>query len=61
MKPQKANDLRALKPAELEQKLAEARENLRKLVIRKATRQLEDTVSVRVARRDIARIATLIG
>ena len=61
MKALKASDLRALKAEELVQKLDEARENLRKLTMRKATRQLEDTVSLRIARRDIARVTTLIN
>jgi len=60
MKPTKAKALRELGSAELEAKLRDAKENLFKLTLRKATRQLEDAVSVRVARRDVARINTIL-
>lgn len=61
MKSMKSNDLRNLKVEELTQKLGEARENVRKLGMRKVTRQLEDTVSVRIARREVARVTTIIS
>ena len=60
MKPLKASGLKELTAAELGAKLSEARDNLFKLKVRKETRQLEDVVSVRVARRDVARISTVL-
>ena len=61
MKPSKSKTLRELSPAELATKLRESRENLFKLRLRRETRQLEDAVSLRVARRDVARMLTLMG
>jgi len=60
MKPTKAKALRELGPVEIQAKLRDAKENLFKLSLRKATRQLEDAVSVRVARRDVARLNTIL-
>ena len=60
MKSIKASELKELNAQELEAKLAETRDNLFKLTVRKETRQLEDAVSVRVARRDVARVATVL-
>jgi large subunit ribosomal protein L29 len=61
MKPIKAKALRELTEAELAAKHREARENLFKLKLRRETRQLEDAVSLRVARRDVARFMSLMG
>lgn len=60
MKATKAKALRELGAAELEAKLRESKEGLFKLKLRKETRQLEDAVSVRVARRDVARVNTIL-
>jgi len=60
MKPTKAKSLRELGQVELEAKLRDSKENLFKLTLRKSTRQLEDAVSVRVARREVARISTIL-
>lgn len=60
MKPIKAKNLRELGAEEIKTKLAEAREGLFKLKLRKGSRQLEDGVSVRVSRRDIARMETVL-
>ena len=57
MKPLKANDLKELTAEELTAKLGEAQDNLFKLKVRKETRQLEDLGSLKVARRDVARIS----
>lgn len=60
MKSTKPSVLKELSVPELQGKLREARENFFKLQIRKETRQIDDMVSVRVARRDIARMLTII-
>ena len=60
MKAQKTSSLRDLKMPELEQKLEEVRENFFKLRVRKETRQLEDLASLRVARREVAKVETVL-
>jgi large subunit ribosomal protein L29 len=60
MKSSKPKALRELTQAEMATKLREARENLFKLRLRRETRQLEDAVSLRVARRDVARLMGLM-
>jgi large subunit ribosomal protein L29 len=60
MKPTKASALRELALPELQSKLREATENYFKLQLRKETRQMDDLVSVRVARRNLARLKTLL-
>jgi large subunit ribosomal protein L29 len=59
MKQSKTKDLRELTVEDLKKKAAEARENLFKLRLRKATRQLEDSSGLRALKRDIARYETL--
>jgi len=59
MKQTKTKDLQGLTPADLNKKVAEAQEQLFKLQLRKATRQLEDSSGLRALRRDIARFKTL--
>ena len=54
-------ELRALKIEELENKLADAREELMKLRFRQVTGQLTDTSQLRVVRRDIARMMTILS
>jgi large subunit ribosomal protein L29 len=61
MKATKAKVLRELGADELKAKLKEQRENLFKLRIRKEARQLENPVSIRHARREIARLKTLVN
>lgn len=56
MKPQ---ELRQLQDDELEAKLTEFRNRLFDLRIKHATGQLEDSASVRVARRELARVLTI--
>ena len=61
MKPTKTSDLRNLKAGELETKLSDAREELMKLRFQQVTGQLTDTSRLRVLRREIARMQTLLG
>jgi large subunit ribosomal protein L29 len=61
MKAVKTKVLRELGVDELKTKLKEERENLFKLRIRKEARQLENPVSLRHARREIARLKTLVN
>jgi large subunit ribosomal protein L29 len=55
-----ASELRGLTDSELEQKLQEAYQELLNLRFRKATKQLDNTARIRVVRRDISRIKTLM-
>jgi len=59
MKATKASALRELSASELETKIKEARRGLYELKVRKETRQLENAVSVRHSRREIARMETI--
>ena len=52
----KATELRQLQDDELKAKLDEFRDSLFNLRIKHATGQLEDSASVRVARRELARV-----
>ena len=60
MKATKPNALRDLKPGEIETKLADAREELMKLRFQQVTGQLTDTSHLRILRRDIARMQTIL-
>ena len=60
MKATKVSDLRDLKSGELETKLADAREELMKLRFQQVTGQLTDTSRLRILRRDIARMQTVL-
>ena len=60
MKSTKPSDLRDLKSGEIETKLADAREELMKLRFQQVTGQLTDTSHLRVLRRDIARMQTIL-
>jgi large subunit ribosomal protein L29 len=60
MKSTKTSALRDLKPGEIETKLADAREELMKLRFQQVTGQLTDTSHLRVLRRDIARMQTIL-
>ncbi len=57
----KASDLRTETPDQLKQKLAELRKEQFNLRFQRASGQLEKTDRVRAARRDIARIKTILG
>ncbi len=56
----KIEQLREMNKEELERKLAGLQDELFKLNIKVQTKQMENTAQVRVKRRDIARIKTLL-
>jgi large subunit ribosomal protein L29 len=60
MKATKLSELRDLKEGEIETKLADAREELMKLRFQQVTGQLTDTSRLRILRRDIARMQTIL-
>ena len=60
MKSTKTSDLRNLKSGEIESKLSDAREELMKLRFQVVTGQLTDSSRLRVLRREIARIQTVL-
>ena len=60
MKSVKPTELRNLKPGEIETKLSDAREELMKLRFQQVTGQLTDTSRVRILRREIARMQTIL-
>ena len=61
MKSTKTSELRNLKPGEIESKLSDAREELMKLRFQQVTGQLTDTSRLRILRREIARMQTILG
>ncbi|WP_075216591.1 50S ribosomal protein L29 [Mongoliimonas terrestris] len=56
----KANDVRVMTPDQLEDELGKLKKEQFNLRFQKATGQLENTSRVRVVRRDIARIHTVL-
>ena len=60
MKSTKTSALRDLKSGEIETKLSDAREELMKLRFQQVTGQLTDTSHLRILRRDIARMQTIL-
>jgi large subunit ribosomal protein L29 len=56
-----SKEIRDLAPAELTNKLREAREQLLQLRLRKQTGQVEKTHEIRVIRKDIARLETALN
>jgi len=56
----KSSEIRALKSEEINSKLADAREELMKLRFQQLTGQLTDTSRLRIIRRDIARMETIV-
>ncbi len=60
MKSVKPSELRNLKSGEIETKLSDAREELMKLRFQQVTGQLTDTSRMRVLRREIARMQTIL-
>jgi large subunit ribosomal protein L29 len=60
MKSAKTKDLRNLKPGEIETKLTDAREELMKLRFQAVTGQLTDSSRLRILRREIARMQTVL-
>lgn len=61
MKSTKTSELRNLKAGEIESKLSDAREELMKLRFQQVTGQLTDTSRLRILRREIARMQTILG
>jgi large subunit ribosomal protein L29 len=60
MKSTKTSDLRNLKAGEIETKLSDAREELMKLRFQQVTGQLTDTSRLRILRREVARMQTIL-
>jgi large subunit ribosomal protein L29 len=60
MKSTKSSDLRNLRSGEIETKLADAREELMKLRFQAVTGQLTDSSRLRILRREIARMQTIL-
>ena len=60
MKSIKASDLRNLNSGEIESKLSDAREELMKLRFQQVTGQLTDSSRLRILRREIARMQTIL-
>jgi large subunit ribosomal protein L29 len=60
MKSTKTSDLRNLNSGELETKLSDAREELMKLRFQQVTGQLTDSSRLRILRREIARMQTIL-
>ncbi|NWG05371.1 MAG: 50S ribosomal protein L29 [Chloroflexi bacterium] len=60
MKSVKASELRNLKSGEIETKLSDARDELMKLRFQQVTGQLTDTSRLRILRREIARMETIL-
>lgn len=60
MKPLKASAIRNMKAGEIETKLADAREELMKLRFQQVTGQLTDFSRLRILKRDIARMMTVL-
>ena len=60
MKSVKSSELRNLKAGEIETKLTDAREELMKFRFQQVTGQLTDTSHLRILRRDIARMQTIL-
>ena len=60
MKSTKTSDLRNLKSGEIESKLSDAREELMKLRFQAVTGQLTDSSRLRILRREIARMQTVL-
>jgi large subunit ribosomal protein L29 len=60
MKSTKTSDLRNLNSGEIESKLSDAREELMKLRFQQVTGQLTDSSHLRILRREIARMQTIL-
>ena len=60
MKSVKPNEIRNLKPGEIETKLADAREEMMKLRFQQVTGQLSDSSRLRTLRRNVARMQTIL-
>ena len=56
----KSSEIRAINPEEIKSRLSDAREELMKLRFQQVTGQLTDTSRLRIVRRDIARMETIL-
>jgi large subunit ribosomal protein L29 len=56
----KSSEIRALGPEEIRSKLSDAREELMKYRFQQVTGQLTDSSRLRIVRRDIARMETIL-
>jgi len=56
----KTAEIRALSPGEIQNRLDEARDNYFRLRFQGSTGQLTDHSQLRIARREIARLATIL-
>lgn len=61
MKPRKTKDIRELTAEELAHSLEEAQETLSKQRFQHALSQLQDTAYLKILRRDIARMKTILS
>jgi large subunit ribosomal protein L29 len=61
MKPVKPSKLRDLQAGEIETKLTDSREELMKLRFQAVSGQLTDTSRLRILRREIARMETILN
>ena len=60
MKSVKPSELRNLKAGEIETKLSDSREELMKLRFQQVTGQLTDSSRIKILRREIARMQTIL-
>ena len=56
----KSSEIRALSPEEIKSRLSDSREELMKLRFQQVTGQLTDTSRLRIVRRDVARMETIL-
>lgn len=56
----KSSEIRALNPEEIKSRLSDAREELMKFRFQQVTGQLTDSSRLRIVRRDIARMETIL-
>lgn len=57
----KIKEIREMQPEQIRSKLSDAREELLKLRFQQVTGQLTDTSRLRILRREIARMETILG
>ena len=60
MKAMKVEDIRKMAAEEIRTKIADAREEMMKLRFQQVTGQLTDSSRIRLLRRDIARMVTIL-
>ena len=56
----KSSEIRALSPEEIKSRLSDSREELMKLRFQQVTGQLTDTSRLRIVRRNVARMETIL-